>query len=157
LNVDIKEVPIEAHNSVGKVKRYYHLLRRAYEILITELPSTSKDIILQIIVKAINDSAGPDGIIPTLLVFSAYPRIVKESPPSPSLTKRAQAIHKAIKEVRRVYAGRQVSDALAMRNGPSICKIHDLPLQSDMLVYREKDGWNGPYKLIAVSGETCTV
>ena len=99
-------MPIKAHNSVGKVERYHHLLRRAYEILVTELPSTSKDIVLQIAVKAINDSAGPDGIVPTLLVFGAYPRIVKESPLLPSLTKRAQAVHKAIKEVRRVYAER---------------------------------------------------
>jgi hypothetical protein len=26
-------------------------------------------------VKAINDIAGPDGLIPTLLVFGSYPRI----------------------------------------------------------------------------------
>jgi hypothetical protein len=27
--------------------------------------------------KAINDTAGPEGLVPTLLVFRAYPRMVK--------------------------------------------------------------------------------
>jgi hypothetical protein len=31
--IKIKEVPIEAHNSIGKVERYYTLLRRAYKII----------------------------------------------------------------------------------------------------------------------------
>ncbi len=157
LDIDIKEVPVEAHNSIGKVERYHGPLRRAYEILTNELPSTNKDALLQMAVKAINDSAGPDGIVPTLLVFGAYPRLTKDSPPSPSVTERAEAIYKAMKEVRRIYAERQVKEALAMRNGPNTYKLHELPLQSNVLVYREKNGWNGPYKLIAINGETCTI
>jgi hypothetical protein len=46
LNINSKEVPIKAHNSVGKVKHYYGPLRRAYQILTKELPSTSKELIL---------------------------------------------------------------------------------------------------------------
>jgi hypothetical protein len=91
LDIDTKEVPVEAHNRVGKVERYHGPLRRAYEILTAELPVTNKDVILQMAVKAINDSAGPDGIVPTLLVFGAYPRLTKASPPSPSITERAEA------------------------------------------------------------------
>ncbi|OIW22205.1 hypothetical protein CONLIGDRAFT_687769 [Coniochaeta ligniaria NRRL 30616] len=33
MGLSIKEVPIEAHNSIGKVERYHRLLRRAYKIL----------------------------------------------------------------------------------------------------------------------------
>jgi hypothetical protein len=68
-------------------------------------------------VKAVNDSAGPDGIVPILLIFGAYPCITRDSPPSLSITERAEAIYKAIKEMRRLYAKRQVNIALAMRNG----------------------------------------
>ena len=57
-------------------------------------------------VKAVNDLAGPDGIIPTLLVFGAYPRLTKIDPLSLSVTKRAEAIYAATKEVRRLYAER---------------------------------------------------
>jgi hypothetical protein len=46
LDIDIKEVPVEAHNSIGKVEQYYGLLRRVYEILTNELLSTNKDALL---------------------------------------------------------------------------------------------------------------
>ena len=38
-----------------------------------EVAPTSKELTLQMAVKAINNSAGLDRPIPTLLVFSAYP------------------------------------------------------------------------------------
>lgn len=157
MNIDIKEVPIEAHNSVGKVERYHGPLRRAFEILSSELRATNKEVILQMAVKAVNDSAGPDGIVPTLLVFGAYPRMTKDSPAPPSITARAEAIHKAMKEVRRFYAERQIKGALAMRNGPDTEPVLALPLQSDVRVWREKEGWKGPYKLLSMNGETCTI
>jgi hypothetical protein len=53
-------------------------------------------------VKAINDSAGPDGIVPTLLVFGVYSRLTEIDPLSSSVTKRAEAIYITIKEVRRL-------------------------------------------------------
>jgi hypothetical protein len=33
--------------------------------------------------KAINDSVGPNGLIPTLLVFGAYLRMVESDAPNP--------------------------------------------------------------------------
>jgi hypothetical protein len=134
-------------------------LRRAYEIIQDELEDEhiDKEMMLQMAVKAINDSAGPDGIVLTLLVFGAYSRLTEMDPPSPSVTKRAEAIYAATKEVRRLYAERRVKDALAMRNGPDTKNILDLPLQSDVRVWREKEGWTGPYKLIATEEETCTI
>jgi hypothetical protein len=51
-------------------------------------------------VKAINNSAGLDGIVLTLLVFSAYPRLTEIDPPSSLVTKRAEAICVATKKVR---------------------------------------------------------
>ena len=53
-------------------------------------------------VKAINDLAGPDRIIPTLLVFRVYLQITKIDALLLSVTKRAEAIRAAIKEVRRL-------------------------------------------------------
>ena len=49
------------------------LLRRVYKIISLELKGISKELTLQIAVKAINDSASLDRLVPTLLVFSAYP------------------------------------------------------------------------------------
>ena len=84
--IEVKEVPVEAYNSISKVERYYQSLRRAYEIIRNKLyDKVSLEIVLQMAVKAVNDSAGPDGIVSTLLVFGAYPRMVEDSTPSPSV------------------------------------------------------------------------
>ena len=57
-------------------------------------------------VKAINNTAGPDGIVLTLLVFGAYPQITDIDPPLLSIIQRAQAIQAATKEVQWLYAKR---------------------------------------------------
>ena len=43
-------------------------------------------------VKAINDTAGPEGLVPTLLVYRAYLRISNLDPSAPSITEQAAAI-----------------------------------------------------------------
>ena len=155
---EVKEVPIEAHNSIGKNERYHQPLRRAFEILYEELKGQmDPENILQMAVKTVNDTAGPEGLVPTLLVFGAYPRMTDDSPPSPTISQRAEAIRKASKEVQRIHAERKVKEALAMRNGPDIKSFLELPLGSDVLVWREKDKWTGPFKLLAIDGQTCTV
>jgi hypothetical protein len=57
---------------------------------------------LQIAVKAINDTAGYDSIVPTLLVFRAFPRITHIDPPTSSIAQQATAIKKAIAEVTKL-------------------------------------------------------
>jgi hypothetical protein len=49
------------------------LLRHVYKIISLKLEDASKELILQIAIKAINNSASLDRLIPILLVFSAYP------------------------------------------------------------------------------------
>ena len=36
-------------------------------------------------IKAVNDTAGPDRLVPTFLVYGAYLRIGKLDPPTPSI------------------------------------------------------------------------
>ncbi|CCU78396.1 (conserved with many other fungi) [Blumeria hordei DH14] len=161
MGTEVKVVPVEAHHSIGKVEQYHIPLRRAYQILRDELKNDviSKEMILQMAVKAINDSAGPNGLVPTLLVFGAYPRMTSFDPPSPSIVQRAEAVRKAMKEVRRTIAERQIKDALGMRNGPNTLPILKLPIGSEVLVHREKkgEGWMGPYTLMSMEGETCRI
>jgi hypothetical protein len=83
---------------------------------------------LQITVKTINDLAGPNDIVPILLVFSAYPRLIKLDPPSSLVIKRIEAICIITKEVRCLYAKRQVKDTLIIHNSPDTKNTLDLPL-----------------------------
>jgi hypothetical protein len=85
IGVGTKGVPVEAHNSISIVKRYHGPIRRAYQIIVSEIPELDKDIALQMAFKAINNSAGPDGLVPTLLVFRAYLRMIESDAPSPTV------------------------------------------------------------------------
>src|SRR5882762_9294255 len=108
-------------------------------------------------VKAINNTAGPNRLVPTLLVYRAYLRISNLGPPAPSITERAAAIRKAMAEIVKLRAKQTVNNALYYRNGPNTTLVHNLPLNSEVLVWRESGNWTGPYCLLAVEDETCCV
>ena len=55
-------------------------------------------------VKAVNDTAGLDRLVPTLLVYRAYPRINNLDPPTPFTIERAAAIQKAMAEIVKLQA-----------------------------------------------------
>lgn len=152
MGVECKQVPVEAHSAIGKVERAHFLLRRAYSIIKAEIGSfTRKEAMLQMACAGLNNSVGPNGLVPTLLVFGAYPRMTEESPPSTSTYQRAQAYDKAMKEITRLNAKRQVNEALNTRNGPQTTEVLSLPLQSEVLVYREDGHWDGPFKILSIS------
>jgi hypothetical protein len=110
-------------------------LRRAYEIIRDEFQNgVNAETALQMTIKTINNSAEPDGIVPILLVFGAYPKMTKGSAPSPSIIQQAEAIRKTTKKIRRLHAKRQIQNALAMRNGPNTKATLNLPLQSNVRV-----------------------
>ena len=50
-------------------------------------------------IKAINNTAGLNGLIPTLLVYGAYLRISKLDPPALSITDRVAVIWKAMAKI----------------------------------------------------------
>jgi hypothetical protein len=105
-------------------------LQRAYKIIYDKLrdTKTSTKVSLQIVVKAINDSAGPDNIILILLVFGAYPRINNNSLLSLTTTKRTKTICKASNEIRKYYTKRHIKDVFRIRNGPDTIIILKLPI-----------------------------
>ncbi len=108
--------------------------------------------------KAINNTTRLDRLVPTLLVYGAYPRITKYDPPSLSVVQRALAIKKAMAEVQKLRAKRQINNALNIRNGPSTYDVNSLNINNDMLVQREGNtsqpgSWRGLYKLISINQE----
>jgi len=55
-------------------------------------------------VKAVNNTAGPNGPVPTLLVYRAYLRISNLSPLTLSIMERAAIIWKVIAEIVKLRA-----------------------------------------------------
>jgi len=88
-------------------------------------------------VKAVNNTASPNGLVPTLLVYRAYLRISKLDPPTLSVTDRAAIIRKAIAKIVKLRAKQTVNNALYYCNGPNITLVHNLPLNSKVLMWRK--------------------
>ena len=108
-------------------------------------------------VKAVNNTTGLDGLVPTLLVYRAYLRISNLDPPAPSIIEQAAVIRKAMTKIVKLWAKQTVNNALYYCNRPNTTLVHDLLLNSKVLIWRESGNWNGPYCLLAVKNKTCCV
>jgi len=108
-------------------------------------------------VKAVNNTAGPDGLVPTLLVYGAYPRMSNLDPPASSIMEQAAAIQKAMAKIVKLQAKQTVNNVLHHCNRPNMTPVHDLLLNSEVLIWHESGNWNGPYCLLAVENEMCCV
>jgi hypothetical protein len=93
-----------------------------------------KEMILQMTVKAINDTADPDELMLTLLIFDVYSRMRVMNSSTSSISQRAMIIEKAMIEMRKFRAERQVEDVLNTRNDLIVTSIHDLLLNSNVLI-----------------------
>jgi len=88
-------------------------------------------------VKAVNNTAGPNGLVPTFLVCGAYLRISNLGPFTSSITERAATIQKVIAKIVKLRAKQTINNALYYRNGPNTTLVYNLPLNSKVLIWRE--------------------
>jgi hypothetical protein len=102
--------------------------------MIIENLDVSKKIALQMIVKAINDTVDLDDLVLILLIFGAYLRMHVMNFSISSITQRAIAIEKAMTEIKKFRAERQMIDVLNIRNESIVIPIHDLSINSDVLI-----------------------
>ena len=85
-------------------------------------------------IKAVNNTTGLDGLVPTLLVYGAYLRISNLDPPTLSIIEWAAAIWKAMAEIVKLWAKQTVNNTLYYYNGPNTTLVYDLPLNSKVLI-----------------------
>ena len=90
-----------------------------YKKLQLEGPKLSKHLRLALAVHAVNNTAGPDGITPSILVFGTVPRIpLPDSASMPLEQKdRLEAMQVARKEMETITAQRRIAQALKHRHG----------------------------------------
>jgi hypothetical protein len=85
-------------------------------------------------IKAVNNTIGPNGLVPTLLVYRAYLWISNLDPSAPFVIDRAAIIQKAMAEIIKLRAKQTVNSALHHYNGPNTTLIYDLLLNSKVLI-----------------------
>jgi hypothetical protein len=110
-----------------------------YVIIIAKISDIDSNSTLQMTFKALNDSVELNELIFTLLVFEAYLRMIEMNASSSTITQRFIAMRKTMNEVRKSIVARQINDALNTRNDSFSILIHVLLLNSDVLVYRERN------------------
>ena len=135
-------------------------LRAAYKKLRSSLSSKETDAdVLQLAVKAFNDTIGPEGLCPTLLVFGAFPSPARNLPASTQLA-RSDGLEQAMKAVEKEYAQRKVQFGLRYKGpyGRERKDLFNLPHGAPILIYRNKtEKWEGPFKFISIEGDTVVV
>ena len=95
VGTEIQESDVEAHNSLGSGERYHALLRRIFLKIREEHPKMGKNIILKLPVKAMDDTLGPKGLVPSYLVFSCIPRFPSTESTLPTQQQRMDAMQSA--------------------------------------------------------------
>lgn len=81
--------------------------------------------------------AGADGLVPTLLVFKAYPCMYSMDLPAPNIIQKAAANQKTMDEVRKIRAKNLIAYTLNTRYRLVVDFIYDLPLNSNVLAWGE--------------------
>lgn len=93
LGVDVAKSGIESHNALGIRERYYHPIRNTFRKLNKVYPNASDAVLLSISVKALNDTVGPEGLVPSALVVGEYPSTrVFDEPPVPRVTLQPRTV-----------------------------------------------------------------
>ena len=112
--VDVEKTGVESHNSLGIAEGYHKPLTDTYLKLKIDYPNMQRQILLALATKVINDTLGPEGIVPSLLVFGEFLSLRSLSGPilpRPTLAERAQAALDARRLMSRHLAQAKVTRA----------------------------------------------
>lgn len=147
------ESGVESHNSLGVGERYHAFLRRIYWRVRASHPDLPAEDALALSVWGMNQTAGPSGLVPTLLVFGVLPRMPVAPINLPAQRDRVMAMHAARQEMAKHVAKSRLERAVRSR----VPGAADAVIRAGMsvLVYREKpvDKWTGPYQVLSTDGK----
>ena len=93
--IQIRISGVKSHSSLGIGERLHGTLRRIYKKVRADFPDASPFILLKIAVKAMNDTIGENGLVPSLLVFGIVSRSPIISTEIPSQRERMKILSTA--------------------------------------------------------------
>ena len=159
-NIELDNTGTESHSSLGQGETYHSMLRRVYNKVHLTHPELPKELRLSMAVKAINDTAGPNGLIPSLLLFGAMPKMPHVPHENPEVNARFKAMKTARGEYEKIISKSRVDQALK-RKVPASANYKFYPRRS-VYVYQEKKkgwhgGWTGPHLVTECIGKKVMV
>ena len=149
LEIYVKAFPIESSNSLGLGERFHDPLRRIYIKVQEETPQLDDDLKLSLSYKAMNNTLGPEGIVPTLLVYGMMPRLLLGVTrlSTPTQVQRMKALSVVHSEMEQIVATLRFRTAVC-RNLPS--SLLDFSVSPGLLVMvclNDSKFWEGTFEL----------
>ena len=157
-DIRLKHVPVESHNSLSVGEGYHNALKRTFGKLRVCHPKADAKLLLQLSVFAINTTANPRGLVPTLLVFGILPKLRDVPGTGGKLTQkeRLSIMKMATEEYSRWVAQERVRLGLTKRLSRTVDDC--LEPGDAVYVWREKPSlWLGPYRVSQSDGKTVFV
>ena len=167
--IKVENTGIQAHSILGLGERYHQPLHQPFRKIMAEDKKTDLDLALALSFKEMNDTLGPEGLVPSALVFGEFPKIQgsKPTPRATLLSCRAVA-ETAGKEMEKHIAKMKINRAL----NHMLPKAANISYQTgdNLLVWSEKVAdsrigeWLGPLsvyyfepekKLVLVQDDKC--
>ena len=151
-NISVDSTRVEAHSSLGLGEWYHQPLRQKFRKIMAAHPKTPPARALAASVKAMNDTLGPEGLVPSALVFREFPPVfTKSEAPAARLIlgERASVAQSARKEMGKLMGVRR---ALHHRTLSAADRFYQPGDQ--VLVWREKivnhriGEWLGPFTVL---------
>lgn len=148
--IRFEAIPVEAPWRIGALERAHAPLEKAYDMLKQDL-DLSREELLQMAVKVVNDSVGVSGVSPTMHVFGSaarhFPALSKHA--ATTHAERMEAMTRCQSVVERFKAQQSVARA-AKHPGPYRSE-DTLHTGEEVMVYRKDGGWIGPWLLIGLT------
>lgn len=152
VGIQLKISGVESHNSLGSGEKYHSPLRRIFLKVKDTYPHLDNKIILKLSVKSMNDTMGPHGLVPSLLVFGILPRFPISNTGLPDQRDRMKAMQVARAEMETYVAEERIK--LAIRKNIPASALYNFTAGDLVLIYRELGkntaNWTGPYKILRV-------
>lgn len=134
LLVETKTGPVESDNSSLIIECYHGPLRRAFRLIKFESSDLSNEKILQLAVRSIKDSIGPDALVSPLLVYGALPRPgFRTEIPVPTMLQRTVALRNATHKMKEHFAHTHIPSGLRAQDGPDRSDIRKAQMNSPVL------------------------
>lgn len=145
---------IASHNALCVGERYHSFLRLIYRKIRMAHPGLSQEVALSMATAAMNQTTGPRGLVPTLLVFGVIPRMPVTPLPLPARRDRVLAMVTARNEMVAQVARVRVRTALAAR--VPVAADREVAVGMQVMAYREPpvDQCEGPCTTVAVKEKT---
>ncbi|KAA8494733.1 Retrovirus-related Pol polyprotein from transposon [Porphyridium purpureum] len=159
----VDSIEKEAHWHLGIAERFHEPLRKVYLRISRDQPALDADTILSIATRAMNNTVGPEGMTPALLVFGCLPRLSIRPENAPHDSRETQERRlSAMLCARREY---EIEASKLRLQAAKRSRAPEFPRESDelrpgvaVLVRREESHeWTGPFVLENLDGTRATI